>query len=382
MSLQFSRDVKVRVQLGDNVWEIPVLDGYSFNQSTNASEITLNEAGLVSRRARLMFNDSLSPVEWSFQTYARPFLSAGGASPNWGTTSVHAVEEALWALFVGATEFSRTGGSGDQWTGASITPRPITYTAGAAGTRSMNINFASSNLSFYPDNFSIYFVFSADTPQEIGYKVNRAVISTATCDFDIDGITTVSWSGMGSSVEDIGSNAPAVTIKEAVGVTDYNNLTTFIRTRLTDVTVTRNDVSPPATYGLVVTGGSITFENNINYLTPEELGTVNIPLGNVTGTRSVSGNLTAYLDTGSGKTADLLKDLIEDSTTIRNIFDLSIYVGGQSSQPSIRYHLPTAHLEIPNTAVEDILSVDVSFHGQVANGDVNATNEAFIFYKA
>ena len=379
MSLQFSRDVKVRIQLGDNVWEVPVLEGYSFNQNTNASEITLNEAGLVSRRARLMFNDSLSPVEWSFQTYARPFLSAGGASPNWGTTSVHAVEEALWALFVGATGFTRAT---DIWAGASTTPRPIEYTAGSAGTRSMNINFASSNLSFYPDNFNVYFVFSAGKPEEVAYKVNRAVISTAACEFDIDGITTITWSGMGSNVEDIGTDAPAPTITEAVGVTDYNNLTTFIRTRLTDVTVTRNDVSPPATYGLVVTGGSITFENNINYLTPEELGTVNIPLGNVTGTRSVSGNLTAYLDTGSGKTADLLKDLIEDSTTIRNVFDLSIYVGGQSSQPSIRYHLPTAHLEIPNTTVEDILSVDVNFHGQVANGDVNATNEAFIFYKA
>ena len=79
--LYFSRDTKVYVEIGSDVWEIPVLDGFSFSQATNSSEITLAEmesVGGVSRRGRRAFNDSLAPAEWSFSTYVRPFISAGG----------------------------------------------------------------------------------------------------------------------------------------------------------------------------------------------------------------------------------------------------------------------------------------------------------------
>ena len=72
------------------------MEGFTFSQAINTSEITVNEAGNTSRRGRLLFNDSLAPVEWSFSTYARPHLSSS-LSPN----TVHAVEEALWAMFVG-----------------------------------------------------------------------------------------------------------------------------------------------------------------------------------------------------------------------------------------------------------------------------------------
>ena len=83
--LYFSRDTRMFLQFRnttDNtelaadlgkgaLWEIPILDGYSFSQTTNTSEITLNEmessAG-VSRRGRRMFTDSLAPAEWSFST--------------------------------------------------------------------------------------------------------------------------------------------------------------------------------------------------------------------------------------------------------------------------------------------------------------------------
>ena len=78
--LYFSRDSIMRLEIGSKTWKIPVLEGFSFSQATNVSEITLNEmestAG-VSRRGRRAFNDSLAPVEFSFGTYVRPFKSAG-----------------------------------------------------------------------------------------------------------------------------------------------------------------------------------------------------------------------------------------------------------------------------------------------------------------
>ena len=124
-NLYFSRDTKVYVELlaansnesGNIVWEIPVLDGYSFSQAQNASEVTLSEmesATGESRRGRTMFNDSYAPAEWSFGTYVRPFRSAGGTygTPSGGVYpadiqagNVHAVEECLWALLAGGKYF-------------------------------------------------------------------------------------------------------------------------------------------------------------------------------------------------------------------------------------------------------------------------------------
>jgi len=151
--LYFSRDTRLFVQMRNqdaeddgtagagSVWEIPVLDGYSFSQTTNTSEILLSEmestAG-ISRRGRRMFTDSLAPAEWSFSTYIRPFHSKGGsvatgvkAADN--GTDVHAVEEVLWAAMGGADVYhSATGvATVDTLGGATDTSR-------AAGTYTIN----------------------------------------------------------------------------------------------------------------------------------------------------------------------------------------------------------------------------------------------------
>ena len=41
--LHFSRDSRLYMEKDGYFWSIPVLDGFSFSQATNASEITLNE---------------------------------------------------------------------------------------------------------------------------------------------------------------------------------------------------------------------------------------------------------------------------------------------------------------------------------------------------
>ena len=80
--LHYSRDSRLYMEKDGYLWSIPVLDGFSFSQATNSSEITLNEmedATGKSRRGRKMFTDSLSAAEWSFSTYIRPFKSAGAS---------------------------------------------------------------------------------------------------------------------------------------------------------------------------------------------------------------------------------------------------------------------------------------------------------------
>ena len=86
MSFFFSRDTKVFMKWSADgttantaVYEIPVLDGFSFSQGTNTTEVTLNEAAGASgysKRGRAMFTDSFAPAEWSFSTYMRPTTQA------------------------------------------------------------------------------------------------------------------------------------------------------------------------------------------------------------------------------------------------------------------------------------------------------------------
>ena len=58
-------------------------------------------------------------------------------------------------------------------------------------------------------------------------------------------------------------------------------------------------------------------------LTPETLGTVNLPLGHVMGTRSVSGNFTCYLNDTANGSLDLFERLQESRGVITNAFDLN-----------------------------------------------------------
>ena len=101
-NLFFNRDTKVYLEQGTTMWELPVLNGYSFSQATNSSNITLNEMSDVngrSRRGQKVFNDSLAPAEWSFDIYARPTIA----------NSIHrAPEEALWNALLNGKNFDLT----------------------------------------------------------------------------------------------------------------------------------------------------------------------------------------------------------------------------------------------------------------------------------
>lgn len=376
MALQFTRNAKVYVELldavgGSNVqtWKLGVLDGLSFSQAINASEITISEAGTTSRRARLLFNDNLAPVEWSFSTYVRPFIDN---APN----VTRAPEDALWAMMLGADSY--VAGTGI-FSNAALSPDvPVN----ATGSNTNTFNFNGSNVSALSDFWNIYISFEEAGNEQI-YKLTKAAVNSVTLDFDIEGIATLQWSGFAATVEDAGpskAGVAALTSPEESGLTDTSN---FIRNRISTVSLTRTDVSPDDVYNIVLTGGSFTIENNLSYLTPEELGVVNVPLANVTGARAVTGSLTCYLDNdaGNSKSGELFADLVSDTTTVRNVFNMAINVGGDvTGTPHLIFALPTAHLEVPTINVEDLLTLEVNFHGQVSSGNVDNTDEATIIY--
>jgi hypothetical protein len=362
-TLYFSRDTKVYIEVGANVWEMPVLDGFSFSQATNASEITLNEmsdSNGVSRRARQMFTDSFAPAEWSFSTYARPFVSAGTTdpvTPGVADTAVkhHAVEEVMWSMMVGDGAYASNAFTG-------ITPGPS----------SSIIDFDASN-KVTLGTCNMYFVMGgAGGGTKTTYKIEGCCVNEASLDFDIDGIAAINWSGFGKIITE--ATAPTATVYEAVSSTSN-----FIRNRLTNLSVTHAASGPfVASYDLVLTGGNVTISNGITFLTPETLGVVNQPLGHVTGTRSVSGNFTCYLNAEADSSADLFEALIESTDVITHDFGLTFKVGGTSGTPRIELAMAHCHLEVPTHSIDDVISIETNFHALPSN--ISDTDELVITY--
>jgi len=373
-NLYFSRNTKVFINRNSLFYEIPILDGYSFSQGQNTSEISLSEASDsdgASRRGRQVFNDSYAPSEWSFTTYMRPFIAAsGGTVGTAGATDStvgaihHAVEEALWDAFVDADN-----------DGGGIT----------ADATNLDVNFSESNKTTI-GTFDLYFILNwsaAGTDQKV-YKIAGAVANEASMDFDINGIATIAWSGMGGQLTDEGNTIPYDAAYASATDLIYEGIsstTNYIRNKLTTLTLAENMTEySTATYDIVLTGGNVTISNNIDFLTPETIGTVNQPLGHVTGTRSVTGNFTAYLnyeDSAGDSVSQLFVDIAENPTVITNDFTATFTIGGATA-PKVIIALAQAHLEIPTLNVADVIGVEVNFHGLPST--ISGTDEVTIQY--
>ena len=422
--LFFSRDTKVYIKKGTTVWDLPVLDGFSFSQATNSSEITLAEMEATdgaSRRGRKQFNDSLAPAEWSFTTYVRPFKSAGsGTGAADSSAKVHAIEEVLWALFSG----------------------PATYASNAFTSQTvhdatdLDIDFSESNKATL-GTADIFFVLG-DANRKV-YKLKDCVVNEASIDFDIDGIASINWSGMSSEIVDMTArtitqaaipahnatvadssvvSAPStshpggdvwldsddghrlhtiLTVPGSGNTTATTNVyeatnstTNFIRNRLTQLSVIPTTQNPTgdgsneleSAYDLTLTGGNITMSNNVSFITPEEIGLVNIPIGHVTGTRSVSGSMTCYLSKDTSATdnsADLWEDLKSITSVVTNSFGLIFKIGGATSNTArLEVNMPTCHLEIPTHSIEDVISLETNFNALPST--IDGTNEVTLKY--
>ena len=406
MSFFFSRDTKVFMKWSADsttantaLYEIPVLDGFSFSQATNTTEVTLNEAagtGGYSKRGRTMFTDSYAPAEWSFSTYIRPTTSAAGsvaadAGLHAGNAKKFAVEGPLWAA-MGGKDYQKAVGESGTFDPAAHEPN--------------SFDFANSN-NVLIGTFDLFFVlgatkdtegttFTTGTDGVTVYKLADCSVGSATIDFDIDGIAQVAWSGNGKSITETASLVTTGGGETTLGLINEGLSSTgnFIRQKLTDLTVVydASEVSGATgalgnsdiTFGVTLTGGSISIENNLTYLTPETLGVVSQPLGHITGTRNVSGNFTCYLNAESNGSLDLFEKMQESTGIITNAFALTFNIGGGSNTPRCTVALPKAHMELPTHSIEDVISVDVAFHGLStdlsSSTAADATNEMSITY--
>ena len=371
-----------------NTFRVGVLDGYSFSQGSDSSDVSISEAGATPNRGSKRFNDSLPPAEWSFGTYVRPFVH-GAAS--YRTADDHdCVENILWAAISG------TALPGD----AAANGRGVVV--GTTAQNGSQTTFAKSDVHELM-KLSLYFALENTT-----YRLNDAQVNQAEIDFSIDGIASITWSGNATTIDQVstaiedpskyalinqveGEDSSANTDTYAEG---YNYVDTtgpsdadYLRNKLSTLYLDADAQGGGAaseglddrTYDINITGGSLTIANNVTYVTPETIGIVDKSIGSFTGARMISGSLTMYLDTKSNGSNQLLTDLAGATDLVTNSFDMRLFMGvagtvasdgdamdsGDFSAPGVEFNMPRAQLSIPTVEVGDLISASVEFaaHG-------------------
>ena len=374
-----------------NTFRIGVLDGYSFSQANESSDVTVTEAGTSPRRSSKRFNDSLSPGEWSFQTYARPFKHG---SASFRTSGKHdMVENILWAAIAGK---DITGGALGGSSAAAVT----------CDATDADVLFTKSDHHELL-KLSIFFALENTT-----YRLNDCQVNQVEIDFSIDGIATLSWSGNCTSIDQVssaiedpskavhakpsGSDAVSTdpTRCEKFSYIDTTSTTDadYLRNKLSELTLAVTEQGggvaggglASKTYSIAITGGSLTIANNITYLTPETLGVIDKPIGSFSGSRQITGTLTCYLDTKSNGSNQLLSDMSAADKLINPSFDMSIFMGNASgTSPQVEFDIPKAHLSIPTVEVADVISTNIEFAAVGTGLDEGGTagDEIVVKYK-
>lgn len=379
-----------------NTVEIQVLDGFSFTQNTNAETVTLNEAGQTPNRGQRSFNTSLAPVDFSFSTYIRP-------NKRFGTGSqVGAEETHLWNALV-----SNAGTS--SYLGSSNNPNGGAWSATTTTKNTLSLVNSQAHQMI---KFGL--IIQADTTT---YLIDDCCMNQVSVDFGIDQIATAAWSGMGKALRRLttaltlsdvtgflGSFSPA---SPHVGISGggigflgsalaKDTSAQFIANKLSTAYVgsgtSNTGYLSSMSWNVPITGGSITVNNNITYLTPAILGVVNEPATYFTGTRSITGTLTAYLKSGTaaavgtlGDTGDLMTDILNRKTSPDNKYNIRVDLGGLSNALRTTFVVPATVLQVPTVKAEQVMAVDINFTGQGYNGqayEIENSNEFTLDYYA
>lgn len=279
-----------------------------------------------------------------------------------------------------------------------LTAPSTLYLHESAWVPQANYSIASAAVSDKNQLLKFGMIFVVDG---VVYVVDNCALNQATIDFGLDAISTVAWTGQGTRLRQAGtttfSTGTTVTITDAsgdssgLGGTAAGKITTanYITNKLSTVTLTSgiNGVDGQD-YAVALTGGSITINNNISYLTPANLGVVNLPITYFTATRAITGTLNAYLRTGAGTngTGALLNDLLANaSTAIDPKFALNIAIGGHTNSVRVELDMSGAMISIPTVDVQQVVSTAINFTAQGHNVidedyDIAAPNELLVRY--
>ena len=314
----------------------------------------------------------------------------------------------MWQSLVSNTKIVATDADGlherSVWvTGGKL---PTTTTAKGVGSSATKSNFSTAvenHLYFKLDN--------------VIYQVSNATVNQASVDAGIEEIATTTWAGFGTTMKEITGSARDVAIAvfggikndgstvtansgfqtmsasatEAAHYHPYNQMNvagasgtnSFIKNRLSAIEFHHKATAGGSDEKFVfpVTSLSFDYNNNITYLTPEEISALNEPIGQFTGTRAVTGSATMYLRSGDLESAGFLRNISEDSrTSSAQTSNANLIIGGATA-PYMAFQLDAVQFEFPSIATEDVISMSVNFVGQEPTATKGDGGEVTIFAK-
>ena len=388
-----------------NTWKIEVLAGFALTSSTATQDITSMESGISPDRSQQRFNTSINPVDWNFQTYIRPTGAVtGNALPSLaaGVSATGNVKPvADWFMWQALASNTRPA-SGTTETSVWSTGGRLTTTNTAAGTGSYSTR---TNYATAQENF-LYFKLD-----NVFYQINAATVNQATVDAGIEEIATTTWTGMGTTMIEltglprnnavsvfggilnsgstVTANANAAALSVTAAYHPYNSMNvagtigtnSFIKNRLSSITFnhTPQGGSTANSYTFPVTALTFDYTNNMTYLTPEELSSLNSPIGQFTGTRAVTGSATMYLRNDAQESAQFLRNIATDSrTSSAQTANANLVIGGATS-PYIAFFLPAVQFEFPQLSVDDVVGMSVNFVAQETTTNKGNGGEVTIY---
>jgi hypothetical protein len=248
------------------------------------------------------------------------------------------------------------------------------------------VSSASSNFNQL-QKFGLIFLVDS-----VAYAVDNAALTQATIDFGLDAIATIAWTGQATSLRQIDTTLSGTTFtgtdfagSTAEKKTDAKYITNKLSTVALKSVRKIGDKAAGTNYDVALTGGSITINNNISYITPANLGVVNAPVTYYTGTRAISGTLNAYLKTGTnvGSTGQLLEDMLAGSSkTTEPMISLQIAIGGTNNAVKVVLDMPSATISIPTVDVQQVISTAINFTAQGSALSATADNSVYDLSKS
>jgi hypothetical protein len=230
------------------------------------------------------------------------------------------------------------------------------------------------------------------------YGIDNCVLDSVSVDFSLDGIATASWTGKATSLRYLPSATVSTATSAVFGGTGIATGTAapkatiassnYITNKLSTMTLDGNIQGGGTSYTVALTGGNLAIANNISYVVPANIGVVNSPIGYFTGTRSISGNVTAYLRTGTNNSAQVLSDILTANAS-ETKFKLGIQVGGSSNAVHADFTMKGVLLQVPTVETGDVMSTTINFTaqgydpvGSVNTYDIAQTNDLSVNYFA
>lgn len=390
-----------------NTWKLEVLAGFAATSSSATQDITSLESGITPDRSQQRFNTAINPVDWNLQVYLRPTGVETGAAA--GTTTALTNQSGnvkpvadwfMWQSLASNTKVASGANEQSVWsTGGKLETTNVAASAGAHSTRTNFSTATENHMYFKMDN--------------VVYQVSNATVNQATVDAGIEEIATVTWAGFGTTLKEltgiprdnaiavfggtnnlgtsITANSNSLEMTEEAAYHPFGQMNvagslgtnSFIKNRLSAIEF-HHKASASASdekFTFPVTALTFDYNNNITYLTPEELAALNEPIGQFTGTRAVTGSATMYLRAGDLESAGFLRNIANDArTSSAQTSNANLIIGGTTA-PYVAFQLDAVQFEFPQIATEDVISMSVNFVAQETTANKGDGGEMKVFAK-